>query len=505
MSPPRKRGGIIIARGYGKVKMSLTKEKADGRIYTPRHIVQNILDLSGYVGERILKKHVIDNSCGDGAFLTEIIRRYIEAALGTHNSAKQIKADLEKYVHGIEINGQELQKACDNATATADGFGISNVQWDFICDNAIAVHRFDGRMDFVLGNPPYVRVHHLAGSYDAIKQFRFAQEGMTDLFIAFYEIGLNMLRPGGTLGYITPSSLFNSVAGACLRRFLVEHRQIQAVVDLKHYQPFEATTYTTIMILTKNLEERHVAYYEYDAKKECPVFQNHLDHSEFFFDGKYYFGTKEQLNNLKKILAHERSSSFVDVKNGFATLLDEFFIGDWPFDQFVIPVVKASTSSAAKCIYPYTRTGELIPFKTLAQSRVVKERYLLYKDKLTERSLQKGTPWYGFGRTQGILDVYRKKYAVGSLIRGVHDVKLVCCEPGTGVYGGLYILTDNTPADLENLLKDDAFFNYIALLGKYKSGGYYTFSSKDLKRYLNYRFSEKDHFKNVQRRLFECY
>lgn len=484
--------------------MIISKEKAKGRFYTPRHIVQNILDLSGYVGERVLKKHVIDNSCGDGAFLTEMVRRYIDAALGAHTSARQIKADLEQYVHGIEINKQELQKACDNATAAADSLGIPNVKWDFIYDNAVTVRRFDGRMDFVLGNPPYVRVHHLADSYDAIKRFRFAQDGMTDLFIAFYEIGLNMLRPGGTLGYITPSSLFNSVAGACLRQFLIERRQIQAVVDLKHYQPFEATTYTTIMILTKDLDERRVAYYEYDAKKERPVFRNHLESSEFFLDGKFYFGAKERLKNFGKILAYENAPSGVEVKNGFATLLDEFFIGDWPFDPFVIPVVKASTSLAAKCIYPYTRTGALIPFKTLAQSKALKERYALYKDKLKKRSLQKGTPWYGFGRTQGILDVYRKKYAVVSLLRAVDDVKLVCCEPGTGVYGGLYILTDKKTADLENLLKDDAFFDYIALLGKYKSGGYYTFSSKDLKRYLNYRFSEKVRLKNGQGRLFEC-
>ena len=31
-----------------------------------------------------------------------------------------------------------------------------------------------------------------------------------------------------------------------------------------------------------------------------------------------------------------------------------------------------------------------------------------------------------------------------------------------------------------------------ALLGKYKSGGYYTFFSKDLKRYLVWKLSEKD-------------
>ena len=58
----------------------ITIEKSNGRFYTPDFIVCNILDMSGYYGNAILQKHVIDNSCGDGAFLVEIVRRYCEAA-----------------------------------------------------------------------------------------------------------------------------------------------------------------------------------------------------------------------------------------------------------------------------------------------------------------------------------------------------------------------------------------------------------------------------------------
>ncbi|MCD8205287.1 MAG: hypothetical protein LUD29_01545 [Clostridia bacterium] len=53
--------------------MDKTSTKLCGAVYTSKHIVENILDLSGYRDEGVLKKHVIDNSCGDGAFLTEIV------------------------------------------------------------------------------------------------------------------------------------------------------------------------------------------------------------------------------------------------------------------------------------------------------------------------------------------------------------------------------------------------------------------------------------------------
>ena len=54
--------------------------KNQGRIYTPEFIVRNILDLANYKGD-ILEKNIIDNSCGDGAFLKEVINRYCESFL----------------------------------------------------------------------------------------------------------------------------------------------------------------------------------------------------------------------------------------------------------------------------------------------------------------------------------------------------------------------------------------------------------------------------------------
>ena len=42
-----------------------------------------------------------------------------------------------------------------------------------------------------------------------------------------------------------------------------------------------------------------------------------------------------------------------------------------------------------------------------------------------------------------------------------------------------------------NTLKGREFASFIKLLGKYKSGGYYTFSSKDVKAVLDFKFGEK--------------
>ena len=115
-----------------------------------------------------------------------------------------------------------------------------------------------------------------------------------------------------------------------------------------------------------------------------------------------------------------------------------------------------------------------------------------YKEKLLKRSNEKDVEkyWYAYGRSQAINDTFRNKMAINSLLRTEHDFKFTDAPPGTGVYGGLYIISDSVPLDeISKALKTKEFMAYICLLGKYKSGGYYTYSSKDVKRYLDYKFA----------------
>ena len=226
--------------------------KTRGKVYTPINIVQHILDLSDYSGKNILQKHVIDNSCGDGAFLSEVAKRYVKEALKNNYSKEKIKSELETYIHGIEIDPAEHKKTINNVSKIVSKYEITDVNWDIICGNTLCIDKFNNKMDFVVGNPPYVRVHNLGEKFDDVKKFRFSQKGMTDLFIVFYEIGLKMLKDDGVLGYITPSSIFNSLAGKLMRRYFIDEKLMTKVVDFKHCQLFNATTYTTILILSKN-------------------------------------------------------------------------------------------------------------------------------------------------------------------------------------------------------------------------------------------------------------
>lgn len=468
------------------------KVKHRGKIFTPDYLVNNILEQGHYVIGNINKKHVIDNSCGDGQFMIQIVKRYCEDYMKSSNDLDVLKEQLETYIHAIEIENEELLICKDRCEKVANMYGVTGVNWDFINSDALKTKCYDGKMDFVLGNPPYVRVHNLNEDFETVKSYSFGNAGMTDLYIVFYEVGLSMLNKNGILCYITPSSFFTSLAGKTMRKYFVKNYLLESVCDLKHFQPFNAITYTTIICLNRNNFNKTLKYYEYDETNLKQVFISELCSSEYFINDNFYFSTTKNLNMLKKILNNTNHADVL-IKNGFATLADSIFIGNFNFEsKYIIPIVKASRAKWSKIIYPYGKNNRLITENELSKSTELYNYLLSKKNELIKRSSEKEKSeyWYAFGRSQAINDTYKNKVSINALIRVSSDLKLIDIPAGCGVYSGLYIISDSIPLDkIKDALYDEEFGTYISLLGKYKSGGYYTFSSKDVKFYLDYKLS----------------
>ncbi len=477
--------------------MKKQKEKLDvklaGKVYTEKYVVDIILDLVGYTGGNIRKRHIIDNSCGDGAFLIEVVNRYCKQCVKENVSPLEIANELREFIHGIEINPEECNKCKNNLINVACNYNIRNIDFDICCEDALKSEHYNGKMDYVVGNPPYVRVHNLRNSSESVKKMQFTKNGMTDLYIAFFEIGINMLNDSGRLAYITPNSYFNSIAGSQMRKVFIKEHYLEKILDFKHFQLFQgASTYTTITVLKKDKRSGYVDYFEFDDKLRRQKLVDSLSSDEFYISGNFYFSTRKNLNLLRQILLNFGTCN-IQVKNGYATLCDNVFIGDFDFESsYIIPIIKSSRGIVKKIIYPYNENSELIDENTLNKD----EKLYLYlcrnKEVLENRDidLSSGTPWYAFGRTQGINDTFKNKFTVNTLIRDKRDLKIFHAPPGVGVYSGLYIMGDGLNIDkIKDLLISQDFETYVSLLGKYKSGGYYTFSTKDIKVFLNYKLA----------------
>ncbi|MFC5133886.1 MULTISPECIES: Eco57I restriction-modification methylase domain-containing protein [Haloferacaceae] len=111
--------------------------------------------------------------------------------------------------------------------------------------------------DYVVGNPPYVRIQNLPDSQkEMMDQLYDSTTGNYDIYCPFYERGLDWLREDtGKLGFITPNQFMVTDYGEGLRDVLLDDR-IEEVYDFRDSGVFEdATNYPAIVILEDEPDE----------------------------------------------------------------------------------------------------------------------------------------------------------------------------------------------------------------------------------------------------------
>jgi Eco57I restriction-modification methylase/TaqI-like C-terminal specificity domain len=95
-----------------------------------------------------------------------------------------------------------------------------------------------GGFDAVIGNPPYVRQEQIRSLKPALKKAYRAYDGMADLYVYFYELGLRLLRPGGCLSYVVTNKWLRAGYAEELRGLLSSEGWLEAVADFGHAKKF---------------------------------------------------------------------------------------------------------------------------------------------------------------------------------------------------------------------------------------------------------------------------
>ena len=108
--------------------------------------------------------------------------------------------------------------------------------------------------DYVVGNPPYVRIQNLPDAQKVMMDTLYeSTTGNYDIYCPFYERGIDWLNEGtGKLGFIAPNQFMVTDYGEGLRRVILNRTRIEEVYDFRDSGVFEdATNYPAILILTK--------------------------------------------------------------------------------------------------------------------------------------------------------------------------------------------------------------------------------------------------------------
>lgn len=110
--------------------------------------------------------------------------------------------------------------------------------------------------DAVIGNPPYLGGREWkeinGNAYDYfIGKYKIA-EYQFDMYALFWERGINLLKPNGLIGFITPNTWLNNQSNTKLRTYILDNTFIEQIVDYSKIKVFDqATVLPIVSILQK--------------------------------------------------------------------------------------------------------------------------------------------------------------------------------------------------------------------------------------------------------------
>lgn len=477
----------------------MTKKRLHGQVFTPPLIVQRMLDTAGYVGDTVLTHTLWEPSFGEGVFLVEAVKRIIDAS----DTPQEARDSIQANIHGVELDADLYATAIRTLETYASSRGVTGVVWgqNLRQGSALDDSLSSTAYDFVVGNPPYVRIHNIPlEDRERVKSYRFTT-GITDLYVAFFELGINRLAEGGILAFITPNSFMKNVSQKLFRKFLVDDCLVSELIDYRDTKVFDdADTYATITIIDKRQQNKEITYTLEQANQTQTRTIPYAEINEIAWNFADFNGVESKQRTNPNTFADK-----LKVQNGILTMRNGVFIDSHPREgvggtvifhgyevesEILRPIVKASKYQGepvtARVIYPYDEQGDPLA-ETVLQNKYPKAySYLLArKGELLTRDADKNAQWYQYGRSQGIKALRGKKYVMSPILHRASKVELFELSEDCIVYGGFFITLFNN-ADIGTIraeLAKPEFIEYSMLVGKDMAGGYVSIKPLNMKNY----------------------
>lgn len=233
-----------------------------GEVFTREWIVDVILDMVGFKEEDDLAtKTIVEPACGTGAFLLPIVAR-LSTSLRKYGRPLSDATDAIR-AFDVQMDNVIAARTSIRDLLLARGWSEAEVsemanRWINVGDFLLLDHNL-GSVDWVVGNPPYVRLEDMAP--DKLAAYRSAcptMGGRADLYVGFFEVGLKLLKSDGKLGFICADRWMRNRYGEKLRRLVSSNFSVDATIVMHDVDAFEddVSAYPAISIISRKAQQR---------------------------------------------------------------------------------------------------------------------------------------------------------------------------------------------------------------------------------------------------------
>lgn len=419
-----------------KVELNIVDEEfAKGRKNRKKDVIKKLQDQLKSYRSWLLEITICDPACGSGAFLNQAL----EFLMNEHIYIDKLQAQLfglsivfqdvsnhilENNLFGVDINEEsvEIAKLSLWLRTAQRGRKLTTLNNNIQCGNSlidvISVAKgkafnwknafpdiFEkGGFDVIIGNPPYGDYFSTEEKEYVLKKYPQSFSGTFDIYNAFFELGLNITRSGGLLGYITPHTFIEYSQFNGVRDFLRKGNSINHLIKL--VEVFEdAVVDNVILILSKNVEQVNFVKSKIFKSKITTIEQDMLNDLPKTILSKEGYQLQELRGiDLDKLCKDSIClGDYAKITQGITTGGNDFFIKD--VSEFIkagIPSASIKKTLRGENINRYELNFDnefiLYSIKSMPEQSHEKISIFLtqYKDRLSsKRETQQGKlPWY---------------------------------------------------------------------------------------------------------------
>ena len=235
-----------------------------GAVYTKPWIVELLLDMAGYdVAADLASRFAVEPAAGEGAFLVPMALRLLRSARLKGRGPLECKDSLRAY----ELDSESAAVARGAVTQALVREGVPEVEARTLASDWVRVGDYLTeaaglpRADFVIGNPPYVRLEEVPP--DLARFYRAAyttMKGRADLYVAFFEAALRQLAEGGVCAFICADRWMLNHYGGELRQLVTSEYAVEAVVEMHEADAFvsEVSAYPAVTVIRRTTQRSAV-------------------------------------------------------------------------------------------------------------------------------------------------------------------------------------------------------------------------------------------------------